>query len=101
MPDRANLSAEFKTILGNNNVYFDPPASVHMKYPGIRYKLYDFQERHAGNKKYLITPYYSATLITKDPEDPAILMMEKLEYCTFDRHYIADNLHHYVYRIYH
>ena len=101
MPNRATLTAKFKEILGSDNVYFNPPTSVSMKYPAIRYKLYDFREINANNKKYLIIPEYTVTLITKNPEDPAILKLEKLGYCTFDRSYIADNLYHYVYRIYH
>jgi hypothetical protein len=39
-------------ILDSRNVYFQPPASVKMKYPAIVYGLEDIQNRFANDGVY-------------------------------------------------
>jgi hypothetical protein len=79
--------------------YFQAPTSG-MKYPAILYELDDIDTRHANNRKYISTRRYNVTLIDKDPDSPYVERLLSLITSQFDRHYIKDNLHHFVFTIY-
>lgn len=101
MANRLDLQAIFEEILGSRNVYFQPPASVQMKYDCIRYELGGKDLIRANNKVYRITNKYDGVVITRDPESPipdAILMY--FEMVDFGRPYVADNLYHYPFTLY-
>lgn len=83
-----------------NNVYFQPPASVKLKYPCIIYELDDIEKLNASDIGYKIDHRYSITYITKDPVDNVIDELVKLQMCVFERYFVSDNLHHYNYTIY-
>lgn len=102
MSNRLDLQAKFEEILGSRNVYFQPPASVLMKYPAIRYDLKDFQSRSANNStSYISNTGYECVLIMKEPADDTLLnQIFSIPYCKFGRYYRADNLHHYTFTIY-
>ena len=88
-------------ILGTNNVYFQPPESVKMTYPCIVYKRDNVQMVFADNKNYKETDRYEVIHITKDPDVNEIThKIRDLKHCSFNRHYVADNLYHDVYIIY-
>lgn len=95
---------EFQTFLetfkGDRNVYFQPPPSLQMKYPAIKYSLSDIVNTHADNLSYLQSKAYQLVYITKNPDDPMIDYISQLPMCEFDRHYTADNLNHYSYTIF-
>ena len=44
MRNRLDLQKIFEDILGSKNVYFQPPESLKMKYPAIRYSLDDIDK---------------------------------------------------------
>ena len=50
---RLILDAKLRRILGSTNVYFEPPTSLVMKFPCIRYKRSDIDVVFADNKPYL------------------------------------------------
>lgn len=100
MGSRAELQALLESLLGSRNVYFQPPASVLMKYPAIVYSRDDIDARNANNKVYTKTVAYSVTVIDKDPESSVIDKIADLPMCSFDRHYVADNLNHDVFTLY-
>lgn len=101
MSDRLYLQAQFEKILGSRNVYFQPPASVSMRYPAIRYGLKDFQTKSANNSStYMMRTGYECVLITKEPDSEFLQQIFEIPYCRFDRYYRADNLHHYTFTIY-
>lgn len=101
MTRRLELDKIFRAILGTNNVYFQPPESVKMQYPCIRYELSDIDNRHADNKNYTLTDRYTVQYITKDPDNEMKrYILETFEMCSFDRFYTSDNLNHYVYTLY-
>lgn len=100
MGSRDELHTLLKELLGSRNVYFQPPASVLMKYPAIVYSRDDIDARHADNKVYTKTVAYSVTVIDKVPDSPVIDKIADLPMCSFDRHYVADNLNHDVFTLY-
>lgn len=101
MSDRLYLQAKFEEILGSRNVYFQPPASVSMRYPAIRYELGGFQNKSANNSNaYMSSTGYECVLITKEPDVEYLERIFKIPYCKFGRYYRADNLHHYTFTIY-
>lgn len=97
---RLELDAILRDILGNNNTYFEPPASVIMHYPCIRYSRSHMDAKYADNLAYLRHKRYELILIYEDADDdlPDVLM-EHLT-VSHDRHYVADNLHHDVFTTY-
>lgn len=87
-------------ILGGKAVYFQPPSSVMMHYPCIRYSLDDINVRYADNLPYTLYDRYSAIVIDPDPDSKVRDEVAKLPLCSFDRSYTANNLNHYVFTIY-
>jgi hypothetical protein len=101
MSDRLHLHAKFEEILESRNVYFQPPASVSMRYPAIRYELKEFRTRSANNSStYIMSTGYECILIMKEPDTEYLKEIFKIPYCRFGRYYKADNLHHYTFTIY-
>ena len=98
MADRLNLSEAFHSIL--DNIYFQPPESVKMKYPAIVYKVSDFDIRHANNKPYAMFDAYEVTLIDPSPDCENVRKILQLPNCRFERFFTSDNLNHYVFTIY-
>ena len=86
-------------ILGSRNVYYQPPASVQMQYPAIRYSRYNIENEPADNIPYKQSHFYQLTVIDSDPDSEIVHKVSKLPMCVFDRHYAADNLNHDVFTI--
>ena len=100
MANRLDLQTIFENILGSRNVYFQPPASVKLKYPAIVYSRNDVDSLFADNGTYRNVPRYDVTLIDKNPDSLFIEKILALPYCSYDRSYTADNLNHDVFIIY-
>jgi hypothetical protein len=102
MRPREQLQTLLCDILGSSNVYFQPPESIKMQYPAIRYEVANIDTIHANNKAYHFVRSYTVTFITYDanPDSEVNKTLRELPLCKYDRHYLADNLHHYVYSLY-
>lgn len=87
-------------VLGSRNVYFQPPESVKMKYPAIRYTRDDIETDYANDNPYIQTTMYQLIVIDPDPDSEIVEKVKRLPMCSFDRHYAADNLNHDVFTIY-
>lgn len=97
---RLVLDAKLRDILGNNHTYYQPPESVKMEYPCIRYERSKIDIVHADNIAYLGRKRYTLTLIYFDPDsDLPDQLMNDLP-VVHDRHYTADNLNHDVFTLY-
>ena len=84
-----------------DNVYYQPPSDDRMKYPCFLYRLSTVNSDYANNKGYINHKAYTITYICYLPEDDIIeKMFSKFEYCSFDREYSSDDLHHYVFRVF-
>ena len=73
------------------HVYYQPPSSVNMKYPAIRYERSRTDTDHADNLPYRID---------RNPDSEITKAILKLPLCSYNRHYYADNLNHDVFIIY-
>ena len=98
MQNRPKLSAAFHKIV--DNVYYDPPESIEMEYPAIKYNLVNIKTDNANNSPYITTPGYSVTLMDWNPDSEYVAKILALPYCSFDRHYTANDLHHWTFTIY-
>jgi hypothetical protein len=100
MASRLKLQNELETLNGNKNVYYNPPASLNMSYPAIRYSKSRINSRFADNAAYTFTHCYEIIVINKRPDSPVIDKLLQMPYCTHDRTYTADNLYHDVFTLY-
>lgn len=100
MASRLDLHEKLCAILGTRNAYFQPPASVQMKYPAIVYKRKNIDTLRANNGAYVQFPGYELVLIDRNPDSEFVDKILQLPYCRYDRHYTADNLNHDVFTIY-
>ena len=98
MRTRLDLDKELRALCGN--VYYQPPESVRMKYPAIRYSRYDIDQQHADNIPYMQSPAFQVIVIDPDPDSKIVDGVVSLSMCSYDRHYEADNLNHDVFTIY-
>lgn len=100
MYDRMSLHEKLVEALGSDHVYFQPPASVRMEYPAIRYERDRIDNRHSNNEPYMQNTAYKVTLICFDPDDKLVERVSKLEKCRHTRFYVMDGLNHDVFTIY-
>lgn len=100
MDRRLELQAKLEELLESENVYYQAPESIKMQYTAIRYSRKDFRSIFANNKGYSHLPCYELIVIAKRPDDPVIKKLLELPYCSYDRHYVYDNLHHDVFTLY-
>ena len=94
----AGLDDIFRSIA--QNVYFQPPETIKMKYPCIIYHLDDYYILHADNNPYQMQKRYLVTVVDKNPDSEIKDEVASLPMCSFSRHYTADNLNHDVFTIY-
>lgn len=100
MGSRLELQTQFEEILGSRNVYYQPPLSVKMNYPAIKYSRKTIDNTFADNSVYKQDYAYEVIVIDEDPESVIVEKISKLPMCRFDRHYTADNLNHDVFTLY-
>ena len=100
MPDRLDLQSLLEGLLGSRNVYYQPPESIKMQYDAIRYSKKNIRTMYANNSKYSMKDCYELVVISVKPDNPVIKKLLELPYCSYDRHYVADNLNHDVLTIY-
>lgn len=100
MASRLELQTKLEELLGSRNVYYQPPESLKMEYPAIRYSKSDIESRHADDIKYSNFTLYEITVIDRKPDNSVIDKILFLPLSSFDRHYVADNLNHDVIKLY-
>lgn len=100
MAKQLELQAMFEEMLESENVYFQPPPSLKMKYPAIVYSLDRIENTHADDLVYKQDKLFIITLIVYDPTSELIDRMSQLPRCRFVRHFKVDNLNHYVFILY-
>lgn len=107
MADRLTLHETFCGIInitelsdGDRHVYFNPPPSLIMKYPAIRYKLKSIKPLRANNSIYTRFDAYEVVLIEMESDSKFLDKILSLPNCSYERSYKADDLNHHVFTIY-
>jgi len=100
MAQRLELQALFVEILGSDNVYFQPPPNVKMKYPCIVYERDFMLSDWADSKPYLQEDRYQVTVIDRDPDSLIPQKIRSLPKCVYDRFFAADDLNHNVFKLF-
>lgn len=101
MSRRLELHSILVDILGGDNVYFQPPASVKMSYPCVVYNIGNGEAKRADNQLYGYIDRYDVTFIFKKPNADIInKVLTRLPMCSLSRVYSADNLNHYAFNLY-
>lgn len=100
MADRLEFQAILEEILGSRNVYFQPPASVRLKYPAIVYKRTSIDNLPADNLVYKQDTCYEVVVIDPDPDSRIVYDISKFPKCRHINHFVEDNLNHDAFRIY-
>lgn len=95
---RPDLQQILKDIC--QNVYFQPPASLQMKYPAIVYSRDRADTKFADDKPYSVTRQYNLTLISSNSDESIFEALAALPMCAHERNFVVDNLNHDVFNIY-
>lgn len=100
MANRLDLHSKLKELLESDEVYYQAPESKKMEYPAIKYSKSSIKSTYANNTAYSMMDRYEIIVMSRTPDHPVIKKLLSLPYCTYDRHYISDNLNHDVLTIY-
>lgn len=100
MADRLDFQSTLEELLDSRNVYYQPPESIKIEYDAIVYSKKNITSVYANNNKYSMMDCFEVIVIAKRPDHPVIKKLLTLPYSSYDRHYVADNLHHDVITIY-
>ena len=100
MASRLVLQNNLEALLGSKNVYYQPPETLRMNYPAIKYELNNIVPIKANNATYLASNRYRITVIDRVPDNHVISELLKWDYCSYDRSYNSDNLNHTVLTLY-
>lgn len=100
MAPRLELQSILVDLLGSDNVYFQPPPSVKMKYPCIVYSRDDEDTIFADDNPYRRVKRYQVTVIDQNPDSEFPDKVAELPLCTYDRFFTSDNLNHDVYKLF-
>lgn len=95
---RDDLHIRFKAI--TDNVYFQPPSNVEMKYPCIVYQRSSIKTDFADNSPYNNTKRYQVTVIDPNPDGDITDKVAALPMCSFDRFFAFDGLNHDVFSLF-
>ena len=100
MDKRMQLQSELERLVGLN-VYFQPPATVQLKYPCVIYNLSSGNATYADNSVYTYTNRFELIFIYRKQNMEIVeTVLRVFPMCTVSRVYIADNLYHYVFNLY-
>ena len=94
------MQTKLEELLGLKNVYYQPPESIKMEYPAIRYSKTDIDTKSANDSNYIVNNRYEIIVIDRRPDNPLVYKLLQLPMCSYERHYISDNLHHDVLTLY-
>ena len=100
MANKTQLQSKLEEILGSRSVYYQAPESVKLQYPAILYSKKKPDIKHANDSKYSRMNCYEIIVIDRLPDNEVIDKLMDLPYCSYDRHYTADNLNHDVLTLY-
>jgi hypothetical protein len=83
-----------------DNVYFQPPPDIEMRYPAIVYHRDSSNTRFANNLPYGRTKAYQVTVISSNPNSAIPDRVAALPMCEHQRFFSNDGLNHDVFTLY-
>lgn len=98
---RLQLHSSLVALLGSENVYFQPPATLQMQYPCIVYERDAASANHADNMPYTVVQGYQVTYISRMPDDDVVDKLMVYPSSRYQRHFATSGLNHDVFVIYH
>ncbi len=99
MGNRLDLNNMLQELLGSQNVYFQPPPSLKLKYPCIVYEHARHNQFYADNDPYKVDKAWTVTYVDTRGDSEIPEKLSWLHQCKYERSYKADNLYHYQYRL--
>lgn len=99
MGQRLDLDLVLRTLLGSDNVYFQPPSGFNMSYPCIVYNRSNIRSEHADNRPYKHEKEYTVTVIDSNPDSDLPMKVASLPRAQYDRGFRSGNLNHDVFVI--
>ena len=101
MDRRLKFRNDLSDVMGDCNLYFQPPNGTKLTYPCAIYKLQNININNADDRVYKNLKSYQVTIIDRDPDSIfPDAMFEKFRRIRFDRFFTNDNLNHYVFTIF-
>lgn len=100
MAQRPELQTLLVSLLGSDNVYFQPPPTVKMKYPCIIYHRDYKVTEYSNNVPYKHKTRYQVIVVDANPDSDIHDKVASLPLCAYVRFYTADNLNHDVYNLF-
>lgn len=100
MEKRLQLQTLLESLLGSRNVYFQPPESLVLKYPCIKYSRDSGDTDFADNIPYRKQLKYQIIVLDKNPDSLIPNKISELPMCRFETHYTKDNLNHDIFNMY-
>lgn len=104
MEARLKVDTLLREVLKENgksiHLYYQPKAGFQLQYPCIVYSETRVRNNHANDGVYIQHPFYTVTVIDKNPDSKIKAAVSALSKCTYDRSFIADGLYHTAFTIY-
>lgn len=97
---RLKLQAILENVLGSDNVYYQPPESMKLKYPCIVYSISNGDTIYASNFPYKFDICYQLTFMSRDPDDEIKDKIAMLQMCKYDRSFKSEDMNHDIFKIY-
>jgi hypothetical protein len=98
MGQRLELHQLLETF--TENVYFQPPTNISIKYPCIVYSRDYAYTEFADDIPYCHKLRYQVTVIDRDPDSAIPSKVASMPMSLFNRFFTADNLNHDVFSVY-
>lgn len=99
---RKSLQSLLESIIGDDQVHFQPPPDIDISYPCIVFERDNNASLNsADNIPYTWTQRYQVTYIDRNPDSDVIDKLAALPLSSFSRHFATSGLNHDVFVIYH
>ena len=72
MASRIELQTKLEELLGCRHVYYQPPESLKIEYPAIRYSKSNIKSTYADDIKYNNITRYEIIVIDRKPDNEVI-----------------------------
>ena len=83
MATRLELQSKLEELLGSRNVYYQPPESVKMEYPAIKYSKIRFPVIYANDSVDSKNTCYEIIVIDKKTDNEVVNKLLELLFCSY------------------